>query len=747
MAMLRPANLRAKRSSSAHLAAVTIRWASDAMRIAEITGGPVLDVFIRLWLAGIFWVSGMVKLHSWTTALYLSAHEYPVSWLDPVTAAWLGETIEIVCPPLLVFGLATRFAALPMLILSLVIQFSFQALDQHLFWAILLGWFVVKGAGPISLDALIGRGIAATALPLARRITRIFEALSRWGDPAIKLVLRCWIAALFFRSGVMKISNFDTTQMLFHARTAQWLLPPELAARLTILIELGCLIFLVLGAGTRITAILLIGLTALVDPTYQQSIDLAYYLMVLGLIALHGPGALSIDSLVVRALVHRFPGLGDMRMISYEGMPRVVIVGGGFGGVAAAKALRSTSCRVTLIDQRNYYLFQPLLYQVATAGLSPADIAGPIRGLFRDQPNVRVVLGGVTDVDVGTREVIMRDRRVPYDYLVIAAGARHSYFGHDEWAPFAPGLKQIEDATSIRSRLLIAFEQAENAESPAVQREMLTFVIVGGGPTGVELAGAIAELARHGLAHEFRAIDPSMARVILMQAGPRILPTFTDSLSRRATAALTTLGVEVLTDSAVERIDDEGVVVSGRRVGARNVFWAAGVTASPAAQWLKAEADRAGRVKVAEDLSVSALPDVFAIGDTALSNGWDGKPVPGLAPAAKQQGRYVASIIKARIEGRPPPAPFRYRHAGSLATIGRQAAVADLGRLRLSGALAWWVWGVVHILFLSGMRNRVVVALEWFWAYLTYHPSTRLITGEIPITVRGTDAPVARSAA
>jgi len=747
MAMVRPANLRAKRSSSAHLAAVTIRWASDAMRIVEITGGPVLDVFIRLWLAGIFWVSGMVKLHSWTTALYLSAHEYPVSWLDPVTAAWLGETIEIVCPPLLVFGLATRFAALPMLILSLVIQFSFQALDQHLFWAILLGWFVVKGAGPISLDALIGRGIAATALPLARRIARIFEALSRWGDPAITLVLRCWIAALFFRSGVMKISNFDTTQMLFHARTAQWLLPPELAARLTILIELACLIFLVLGAGTRITAILLIGLTALVDPTYQQSIDLAYYLMVLGLIALHGPGALSIDSLVVRALVHRFPGLGDMRMISYEGMPRVVIVGGGFGGVAAAKALRSTSCRVTLIDQRNYYLFQPLLYQVATAGLSPADIAGPIRGLFRDQPNVRVVLGGVTDVDVGTREVIMRDRRVPYDYLVIAAGARHSYFGHDEWAPFAPGLKQIEDATSIRSRLLIAFEQAENAESPAVQREMLTFVIVGGGPTGVALPISIAELARHGLAHEFRAIDPSMARVILMQAGPRILPTFPDSLSRRATAALTRLGVEVLTDSAVERIDDEGVVVSGRRVGARNVFWAAGVMASPAAQWLKAEADRAGRVKVAEDLSVSALPDVFAIGDTALSNGWDGKPVPGLAPAAKQQGRYVASIIKARIEGRPPPAPFRYRHAGSLATIGRQAAVADLGRLRLSGALAWWVWGVVHILFLSGMRNRVVVALEWFWAYLTYHPSTRLITGEIPITVRGTDAPVARSAA
>jgi NADH dehydrogenase/putative oxidoreductase len=482
-------------------------------------------------------------------------------------------------------------------------------------------------------------------------------------------------------------------------------------------------------------------LSALVDPTYQQSIDLAYYLMVLGLIALRGPGALSIDSLVVRALGRRFPSLRGVRMVSYEGMPRVVIIGGGFGGIAAAKALRHTNCQVTLIDRRNYFLFQPLLYQVATAGLSPADIAGPIRALFRDQPNVRVLLGEVTDVDAAMREVILRDARVVYDYLVVATGARHSYFGHDEWAPFAPGLKQIDDATSIRSRLLFAFEQAENAGSTEMQREMLTFVIVGGGPTGVELAGAIAELARHGLSREFRAIDPSMARVILMQSGPRILPAFPESLSRQAAAALTDLGVEVLTGSAVQQIDDGGVVVSGRRVPAGNAFWAAGVMASPAAQWLKAEADRSGRIKVTEDLSVPGLPEIFAIGDTALSNGWDGKPVPGLAPAAKQQGRYVASVVKARIEGRPPPAPFRYRHAGSLATIGRKAAVADFGWLRLSGALAWWVWGVVHILFLSGMRNRVVVALEWFWAYLTYHPSTRLITGEIPIPTRSIGVP------
>src|SRR6516164_9848144 len=434
----------------------------------------------------------------------------------------------------------------------------------------------------------------------------------------------------------MKISNFDVTQMLFHAQSAQALLPPELAARLTILVELGCLIFLVLGVGTRIIAIILVGLTTIVDPTFRQSIDLAYYLMVLGLIALYGPGALSVDNLIVGQVVRRFPKLRDMRLTLYQ-MPRVVILGGGFGGIAAATALRHASCQITLIDRRNYFLFQPLLYQVATAGLSPADIAGPIRSLFRDQPNVRALLGEVTQVDVATREVIAGDARVPYDYLVLATGARHSYFGHDNWGPFAPGLKQVEDATSIRSRLLLAFEQAENADSPEVQRELLTFVIVGGGPTGVELAGAIAELAHHGLAREFRAVDPSIARVILMQAGPRILPTFPESLSRDATTALKGLGVEVMTGSVVERIDDEGVVVCGRQVPAANVFWAAGVMASPAAKWLKAEADQTGRVKVLEDLSVPGLPEVFAIGDTALSNGWDGKPVPGLAPAAKQQ--------------------------------------------------------------------------------------------------------------
>lgn len=697
------------------------------MHLARIAGriaAPLLDLIIRLWLAGILWaigitaMAGMEMPQSWTMTTDLSAH----------AAALVGPS-QLLCALLLTLGLATRLAAAPLLALSLCAWFAHQGLDLPLFFAILFLWFIVRGAGPISFDALIGRGIVDTAIPLARTVTAFFQNASRWGDPFIKLLLRCWMAALFFRSGVMKITDFDMTQMLFFVRSQMWHLSTGAAADVTIAVELVCLILLALGVGTRIVAFLLLGLVSMVDPAYRQSMDLPYYLMALGLIVCHGPGALSIDAVVFAVLGRWFPDLTDERPRSYEGTPRVLIIGGGFAGIAAAGALRDTDCQVTLIDQHNYYLFQPLLYQVATAGLSPADIAGPIRGLFREQPNVRVLLGNVTDIDVISRQVVMGGRRASYDYLVVAAGARHSYFGHDEWAPFAPGLKQIDDATTIRSRLLLAFELAENAASSSEQREILTFVIVGAGPTGVELAGAIAELARYGLVREFRAIDPSTARVILMQSGPRILPTFPEGLSRRATAALTALGVEVLTDSRVQSIDEAGVIVPGRHVAARNVFWAAGVMASPAAGWLKAEADRAGRVKVAEDLSVPGLPQIFAIGDTALSEGWNGRPVPGLAPAAKQQGKYVAAVIKARIGYRPPPAAFRYRHAGSLATIGRKAAVADFGRLRLSGGLAWWLWGLVHILFLSGMRNRTAVALEWFWAYLTYRPSTRLITG------------------
>jgi NADH dehydrogenase/putative oxidoreductase len=409
-------------------------------------------------------------------------------------------------------------------------------------------------------------------------------------------------------------------------------------------------------------------------------------------------------------------------------LPHVVIVGGGFGGISAARNLRGAPCRITLIDRRNHHLFQPLLYQVATASLSPADIATPIRRMLRSQDNVRVLLAEVTGVEVKDKAVILARGRISYDYLILASGARHSYFGRDEWARLAPGLKSIEDATAMRARLLRAFAEAENAETDSDRDAWLTFVIVGGGPTGVELAGAIAELAAHGLEGEFRSIDPSKARVVLVEAGQRLLPTFPETLSCKASRALQRLGVDVQTGRRVERIAADQVVVAGAGVPARTVFWAAGVMASPVAKWLDVSADRAGRVQVEPDLSVPGCESVFAIGDTAFSQGWRGQPVPGLAPAAKQGGAYVARVIRARLSGAAPPGPFRYRHLGSLATIGREAAVADFGFIRLGGSVAWWLWGAAHIAFLVGGRNRIMVMLNWLWAYLTFRRGTALIT-------------------
>jgi NADH dehydrogenase/putative oxidoreductase len=453
------------------------------------------------------------------------------------------------------------------------------------------------------------------------------------------------------------------------------------------------------------------------------------WLFLYGLFAVYGAGPLSLDALIGRVLARHFPQLEGKPAFSIEGLPRVVIVGAGFGGLACARALSRSKVQVTLIDRHNYHLFQPLLYQVATAGLSPGDIATPVRGLFREQFNARVLLGTVTGVDTRERKVRGGDLEVPYDYLVLATGASHSYFGRDEWAPHAPGLKRIEDATEIRRRMLTAFERAEAIEDNAERRALLTFLIVGGGPTGVELAGAIAELARFGMEKDFRRFDPAGARVVVVQAAPRILPTFPERLSARAQRSLEKLGVEVLTNSRVESIDESGVTVSGKRIAARTVLWAAGVVASPAAKWLGVEADSAGRIKVGPDLSVPGVPGVFAIGDTALCAAWNGQPVPGLAPAAKQGGLYVARVIRKHIGETNAPPAFRYRHLGSLATIGRKAAVADFGLIRLSGALAWWLWGLVHVGFLVGVRNRVSVMFDWFWAYLTFRSGTRLITG------------------
>jgi NADH dehydrogenase len=408
--------------------------------------------------------------------------------------------------------------------------------------------------------------------------------------------------------------------------------------------------------------------------------------------------------------------------------PRVVIVGAGFGGLAAAKALAKAPVEVTVVDRRNYHLFQPLLYQVATAGLSPADIASPIRAIMRDQPNAHVLMARVEGVDTAKREVIASDRRIPYDYLILATGARHAYFGHDEWEKVAPGLKKIEDATAIRRRILLAFELAEGTEDEVERRRLLNFVIVGGGPTGVEMAGAIAELAKRALAKDFRKIDPRHTRVILVEAGPRVLPTFPETLSAHAKRSLEHLGVEVMLGNPVTQCDDGGVVVAGQRIESRTLIWGAGVAASSAAKWIGAEKDRAGRIKVEADLSVPGHPEIFAIGDTALALGKDGKPVPGVAPAAKQMGWYVAKLITAKVAGTVFTKKFRYRDYGNLATIGRKAAVADFGWVWMHGWPAWMLWGVAHIYFLIGFRNRLAVILNWTWAYFRFSGGVRLIT-------------------
>jgi NADH dehydrogenase len=407
---------------------------------------------------------------------------------------------------------------------------------------------------------------------------------------------------------------------------------------------------------------------------------------------------------------------------------RVVIVGGGFGGLSAAKALAGAPFDVTLIDRNNHHLFQPLLYQVATAGLSPADIASPIRSILRGQKNVRVLLAEVSGIDTKRKQVLAGERRIAYDTLIIATGARHAYFGHDEWEAFAPGLKNIDDATYLRRRILLAFERAEAEDDADERKRLLTFVVIGGGPTGVEMAGAIAELAKRALASDFRSIDSRCARIILVEAAGRVLTPFDPSLSEAARLSLESLGVEVRLDEAVTDCSCEGVRTAAGFIPSRTIIWAAGVMASPAGRWLGAPTDRSGRVKVQNDLSVLGQPDVFVIGDTANVATRKGASLPGVAPVAKQQGQYVARLLKTRQRGETL-APFRYRDFGSLATIGRKQAVAQTGKFRLSGFIAWLLWSFAHVYFLIGFRNRFVVALNWAWSYVTFQRGSRLITG------------------
>ena len=407
---------------------------------------------------------------------------------------------------------------------------------------------------------------------------------------------------------------------------------------------------------------------------------------------------------------------------------RVVIVGAGFGGLECAYRLKGAPVTITLVDRRNHHLFQPLLYQVATASLATSEIAWPIRYLMRDRREVTTLFANVNGVDAQSKRVLLDDGdTLPYDTLILATGARHAYFGHDEWEPFAPGLKTLEDATTLRRRILVAFERAERETDPKRREALLTFVIIGAGPTGVELAGTIADLAKDTLAPDFRNIDTRKARVVLIEAGPRVLAGFPDDLSAYAQASLESLGVEVKLGQPVTECSAGGVVYGDNKLEARTIIWAAGVRASRAAEWLNAPADRAHRLEVLPDLTVPGHPDIFAIGDTVTIAGPDGTPVPGIAPAAKQQGRYAAATIKARLNGGTLP-PFRYKHAGSLAQIGKRLAVIDFGRIKLRGTIAWWIWGIAHIYFLIGLRNRLSVAISWLWIHARDQRAARLIT-------------------
>lgn len=423
----------------------------------------------------------------------------------------------------------------------------------------------------------------------------------------------------------------------------------------------------------------------------------------------------------------------DRSTPSGERVHHVVIIGAGFGGIEAARNLKKAPVMVTLLDRRNYHLFQPLLYQVADTAIAPSDIAWPVRSLIRDAPNVTTLLGEAIYVN-GREKWILTSygATIHFDTLILATGARHSYFGHDDWEPFAPGLKTIEDATHIRRDILLAFEEAERIADPAERQKYLTFAIVGGGPTGVELAGTLAELAHETLRGEFRKVNLRNVRVVLIEGGPRILPSFKESLSDYARHALEKLGVEVWVGRSVTACNEDGIAIGKERLFAKTILWAAGVAASPVAEWLHLPCDRPGRVLVERDLTAPGYPDIFVIGDTAHVEDADGKLVPGVAPAAKQEGRYVARVIAARLEGKSIPGPFRYVDAGSLATIGKRAAVVDFGWIRLRGRLAWWLWGAVHIFFLIGVRNRVIVALSWMWSYATGQRSARLITETAP---------------
>ena len=651
-------------------------------------------------LAARIWLSQAVFVHGLMAMMQADGFSHEPSGLSALARGIL--------PSLLTVGLLTRPVALLLLIGS-SIGLHHQLSGPQVF---LLVWLLVQGAGLVSLDCLMSRGLTRAPIWGVHAVNRMYRFLNRVSAAVLPFVTRAYVAVTIAAG----------------SGAALWPQPisgDPLTAPWWVIVLCWALIA---GLLTRPVGLLLC-LAAPLSSLSSAGHDEIGVMLLLLLLAASGAGKLSVDWVLAEATA--FSDIMPPEMAG--GLPHVVVVGGGFGGMAVVRALRSAPCRITLIDRRNHSLFQPLLYQVATAALSPADIALPIRTALRGQQNVGIRLAEVVGVDRDQRRVLLHEGALPFDHLVLATGARHGYFGHDEWATLAPGLKSIEDATAIRGRLLRAFEEAENEADPDRQKAWLTFVIVGGGPTGVELAGALAELARTGMEREYRRIDPTTARVILAQSGSRLLPAFSPDSSLQAQRSLLALGVEVLVGARVTGIDAEGVNINDKRIPARTALWAAGVAASPAAEWLGQASDRSGRVVVTEGLSVPGCESIFAIGDTAASNAWGGEPVPGLAPAARQQGKYVARVIRSVLGHQVAPPPFRYRHYGNLATIGRLSAVAELPAVRLWGSVAWWVWGLAHVLFLAGWRNRTAVMLNWLWAYVTYRRGTRLITSSAEV--------------
>lgn len=711
---------------------------------------PLLLLGVRLWLAQIFLLASAIELTVPGQAPPADLYACFDGWLHAESPVkMLVIWVAVVFSLLLAGGLATRFAALVLGILSIT-AFVFEAgQEQNLLWAFMLGFLVFFGGGALSLDAMVRRTVVfgPLTLPLVGKLD--------WLNQLLLVALRVWLALVLIlgaSEALVFIGASTVVAMLqpfydLAASTDFWsgfFAPKSMVfgyfSHTVHLVLLALAVpFILPGFLTRPMA----GLAAiivLITALNTGRVETLYIAALLGYLAAVNPGIGALDCLF-RLNAWAADGLSDE-----DEVPHIVVVGAGFGGLAAVSKLMRHRCRITLIDRRNHHLFQPLLYQVATAALSPGEIALPIRGLFRGQNNVRVLLGEVLSVDRAEQKVKLGDRRIHYDYLIVASGARSTYFGKTEWEQHAPALKQIEDATYMRSKLLAAFEHAEDAKDDEAREAWLNFVIVGAGPTGVEMAGALAELAHHGLTGEFSHFDPANARIILLDRGTRVLRTFPQACSDKSAKMLEALGVELMHGAIITDINEHGVTLQdGTFIKSRTVLWTAGVQASPAAQWLGVEPGPGGRVPVNARMSLTGDDKVFVIGDVAAvpikgRNPFGGL-VPGLAPAAKQAGAYAARVIVAKMHRRRAPGRFRYVHQGSLATIGRAAAVADFGWIRLSGAPAWWLWGVVHVGFLTGLRNRIAVALQWFWAYITYHRSTRLITGPGAQLKRRSEAP------